>query len=1178
MLEAAFVSLSDAKDRSCATATAAAHASAGFVFVSAAADVVRTSAASSCSPAPSTVVAAAATAAAANSAQEYVVEDAIKTLSKAAELSSLWRSSAPPPSERTSSSSSCLDEALAATASTARSIDSSFFCVPWLESVGPERFAAASAILRAALKDSLVPAAAAALLQRRLLSLSPLRPSLARLGDTVEALTSLGVRAAVAVRGGGGRAASGGGSSSPKAASSPSVSYPLPMRSFALINVAVLGATKLLSAVAEEEEGGGENRSESESDGHSDRSVIRSAVSRALAALAGPTAASAADLVLARGEASKLTPVRFWAQHVLKLASGHHQGCVSGGAGDKEANDAGERFAGALAALAGAEAELSLSSLSSDSSSASASTLAAAKGVISKAAAAVASCWADCAKGKSAGADAAAGAAAASSALAALLKSSDDDHENENERDDARASALVLLLQASLSTKDSTFSSKLITQILPELSRRVSRGGRALLDVAWRDGAASAAAEALAGCTFAAAVDSSSSSSSPVSSSSSLWPSAERALFEAALESPTPAARELVGEAWAGMFRRLLLLKKKAAASSAPGSASLQNNAVASMLATHASALATAAAGAAALSVSSSLPLDSDPPPSPPGRADAEALSEHLSLLAARVLSASASASAGAPLRLACGLLEESEDMLGVAQGRPEASAAASAAVKVAVAVAAGFSSDENSNDDGGGGGGGCGGGGGGGGGENNSGAAADVEKGKRDLWSAANDLLLRASGNLLSADQRWYEEDLPGTMLLVEALCAGCSASFDEGGFDGGGGGIAAESAEDDDNEETFAEPPRVGPLGLYREVVQKTAAIVVSSGHFFGGAPCAGRMLKGGQDGGVVEDADPLLLQQGALCSAGLRALVSTGLPPLASRRSSSSCREGRKSVNDENHLAPAAQPFPELLLPASLAAWALIDPGAAAAASALAPMVARERQGGNTGKHGGVDALYRALLSRAAGLPSVASYPFPASSPFAVRSPAAAAAAAAAAADPCFVALHTAAASLVAHARAGGDDVRSCVPEEMLPEKERGRASTAASTSASAAATMSPFLEVVKAIMKREAPGSNAPSSCSSSSPAAARDAAVLSAALRGAASRVSSRAAARAAAEIDGKVRQALASLREVDAVAEVIDGGGAGGRAGIGGCSSVSAAAAALEEVTAAAQRLKRRCV
>ena len=58
---------------------------------------------------------------------------------------------------------------------------------------------------------------------------------------------------------------------------------------------------------------------------------------------------------------------------------------------------------------------------------------------------------------------------------------------------------------------------------------------------------------------------------------------------------------------------------------------------------------------------------------------------------------------------------------------------------------------------------------------------------------------------------------------------------------------------------------------------------------------------------------------------------------------------------------------------------------------------------------------------------------------------------------------------------------------------------------------------------------------------------------------------------AAAAIDDKVRQALASLREVEAAAEAVGGAAKEG----GGCS---AAAVALDEVAAAAQRLKRRCV
>ena len=1164
LLEAGFVAVSNAQERSCAAA-AAAHVSAGFVFVSAAADVVRACAASSSfSPSPSspcpssspfpvaTAAAAAAAAGGGGLAQDSVIEDAIKALSKAADLSAVWRCPASNPHFVSESTSSCLADALDATASTASAIDASFFCVPWLESVGPERFAAASAKLRAALKDKLAPAASEALLERKTVPpLSSPSSSLARLGDTVEALTSLGVRAAIAVRGGGGgRGGASGGGSSPAAAAaaaSPSASYPLPMRSFALINVAILGASKLLSAVAEDQVYDEEEAGDIESDSDSDRAVVRSAASKALAALAGPTADAAADLVLARGEASKLTPVRFWAQHVLKLAVGHQKGCASGG-GDGGGNDARERFAGALAALAGAEAKLSLSSLSSASSassSSSASTLAAAKGVISKAAAAVASCWASCAKGgKSVGTDAAA------SALAALLKSSRDENEPDVDAD-ARASALVLLLQASVSTADSARSSKLVTQILPELSRRVSRGERALLDAGWRDGAASAAAEALATCA-ATAVDLSSSPSTS-SPSSSLWPSAEKALFEAALECPTPAARELVGEAWAGMFRRLL---KRAAASasgstscSSPFALSSPNNAVASVLATHASALATAAAGAAALAVSSSLPSNSHSSPCPPScRADAEALSEHLSLLAARVLSAfpspaSASALAASPLRIACGLLEESEEMIGVARGRPEASAAAAAAVKVAAAVASGFPSASSSSS-----------------GKSNG----DVEEGKKDLRSAADDLLRRASADLLVAKELWHDRDLEGTLLLLEALCAGCSESFDEGGFDGNDLEVDENENEIDCGEGAAARSAvfkRAGLLGLPRFRVEEVAAHIAALRAFARGWP-------------------------ETCCSAGLRVLAATGLPPLGSRSSSASRGGGG---GGRNSCAPPARTLPELLLPTSLADLARADPSAAAAASALAPLVARELQGGSRGKPGGVDALYRALLSRAAaGGGAAGGFDGRYKGHDCVVAGATAAAAATSAAgrpvpsppppppppttalaDPCFVALHTTTASLVAHARAGGDDVRSCVPGEMLPEKKsgtRGRASAAAS------ASTSPFLEMVKVIMKREAPASNHLSPACS--PYAARDAAALSAALLGAASRVSARAAVHAAAAIDEKVRQALASLREVEAAAEAIEGGGAGGK----GCSSASVSAAPLEEVAVAAQRLKRRCV
>ena len=63
------------------------------------------------------------------------------------------------------------------------------------------------------------------------------------------------------------------------------------MRSFALINVAVLGASRLLSAVAENEnEREIENGEESGEGG--DRELVRSAASMALAALSGPTAAA----------------------------------------------------------------------------------------------------------------------------------------------------------------------------------------------------------------------------------------------------------------------------------------------------------------------------------------------------------------------------------------------------------------------------------------------------------------------------------------------------------------------------------------------------------------------------------------------------------------------------------------------------------------------------------------------------------------------------------------------------------------------------------------------------------------------------------------------------------------------------------------------------------------------
>ena len=1106
-------------------------AHAALAFVVAAAEVVRASAASLFASEAGETTA--------------LVEEAIEALSEVAMLPSVRC----PESFFLSPSDSApllhlLRQALAAAAATARAVDASFFCAPWLERAGQERFVAASARLRAALKDSVVPAAANALLASagsRLSSSSASpsssEPPLARLGEAVEALTSLGVRASVAIRGGGGGGGASSSSSPLNAASAPSPSssppYPLPMRSFALINVAVTGASRLLSAVADETEDRAAEEAGKARDSE-ERGLIRSAASKALAALAGPTAAACLDLVssatAARGSggdaaaaeqqvASKLTPVRFWAQHVLKLVAAHPKGCIVSGGGDGDeaaaaaSAAAGERFAGALAALASAEAKLSLSLVSCSASASSSTTLAAAKGVISKTAAALAACWASCCSSEDEGEENA--AAAAASALAALLSENEEVHKDD---DDARAIALVLLLQASSATK----SSELVCPILPGLARRVSGGERALRDAAWRDGAASAVADAL-------------SAAASCPTSLSLWPSAETALFEAALTWPTPAARELVGEAWAGMFRRLFA---KAASSSSSASSS---SVVVGVLETHASALAAAAAGAASVAVSSSFssaaPSRASPPLFTARRNDAEALSEHLSLLAARLLSAlpcsssstssrststpSTSSSTSSPLGVACRLLEETDDMLAVARGRPEASAAAAAVVKVALAVVAGSGRKSNSN----------------------SGGKSAAGTEEEDLWSAANDLLARTSAQLRRPDDRWFLEDLSGSMLLLETLCAGCcSAPFDEGGgFESGSGGDdGGHKGNDDDGASS---PPRVGPLGLYRAHVEEAASHIVRG--YCGdlgaekAAALAIRKRDGGGGGGGGGQHDGEEEEKLVTCtSAALRALAATGLP-----------------------LPPAPFPAP-LLLPESLAAWERADAGAAtaSAASALAPLLAEKAEkmlqgargngGGRPGVGGvggvGVSTLYRALLLIAQ-------------------------------AEPCFVALHTTAVSLIAHARSagggGGDGsaLRSCVPPKMLPERRTaGSGATAASAS-----TTSPFLEMVKAIMKREPPSDSASAvSAVSTLTAALDDAATLCKHLRGAAARVSAGAAERAVAGVEEKVKQALASLMEVEAAvaAEAARGRGAAGGEG------VPAAALALEEVAAAAQRIKRQCV
>ena len=389
--------------------------------------------------------------------------------------------------------------------------------------------------------------------------------------------------------------------------------------------------------------------------------------------------------------------------------------------------------------------------------------------------------------------------------------------------------------------------------------------------------------------------------------------------------------------------------------------------------------------------------------------------------------------------------------------------------------------------------------------------------------------------------------------LLLVEALCAGCSASFDEGGFAGGGGeNDGGNNSEDEGpakNAEGRQQRRRAGLLGLPLSRVEEAASRVVSVG--------------------------PVALLSPGCRSAALRALAATGLPPLGgSKRSRGGGGAGAGGAGgSRNCPAPPRGPLPALLLPASMAEGASEDPSVAAAASALAPLVAEAWGGGSQGgERCGVEALYRVLLARAAASSSSSSSSI-SSSP---------------AARPCFVALHTTAASLVAHARAGGGDVRSCVPSEMLPEVKKKEGSGAGiagggavGPSASAAAETWPFLEMVKAIMKREAAPAADHSTAAAVTAAAAApfpppsaaliDAVALSAALQGAASRVSSRAAALAAAAIDDKVRQALASLREVEAAAEAVGGAAKEG----GGCS---AAAVALDEVAAAAQRLKRRCV
>ena len=291
--------------------------------------------------------------------------------------------------------------------------------------------------------------------------------------------------------------------------------------------------------------------------------------------------------------------------------------------------------------------------------------------------------------------------------------------------------------------------------------------------------------------------------------------------------------------------------------------------------------------------------------------------------------------------------------MLAAAQGRAEAAAAAVAVVKVAVAVAAGGLLP------------------GAGAGPNTSG----VREAERDLRSAADGLLRRASAYLLAAAGDAEElppqgEDLEGALLLVAALCAGCSPSFDEGGF---AAGVPADEVDAEDFRAAVADGERrtaeeekelqylcrrAGLLGLPRSRVEAVAARVASLGPVIA------------------------LLSPASGCrSAALRALAATGLPPpLGSSRSSSRGGGGGGGGGGRGRGGGRGGGGGGgggllLLLPASMAEGARADPGVAAAASALAPLVAagqgQGRQGGGGERGGnGVEALYRALLAAAAG----------------------------------------------------------------------------------------------------------------------------------------------------------------------------------------------------------------